>query len=260
MLPDFKILLWLLKLGAILNLFLFVQANTLWSQQPGEPHLLLAQIFFLVSAFRCVFPVRYKDQVVLHDTVFSSIFLTRALATFAELAFIYLLSEVLRRLNSMAVGWVTVLSWYMVFQVVLSQVFVWWAIASQRLVLYVYEEVGWAGMLLANTLASAFLYWTLDPEGGPQLLLLFNLLFGAIYLPWQAVHLYSLMRDAGGQGMSRSVAGGTPLGVGLWRALTLRRRTTESGAWGGLIGLTWMVAYWATLLPLWVDQIVWLLP
>ena len=27
-------------------------------------------------------------------------------------------------------------------------------------------------------------------------------------------------------------------------------------SWGGVVGLTWMIAYWATLLPMWMHVIV----
>ena len=81
MFQDFTIFLWLLKLGALVNLYFL--ANTV--VPPGnavDPHLLVpAQILFAVSAFRCLFPNQYKGNVVFHDTPLSSIFLTRLLAT-----------------------------------------------------------------------------------------------------------------------------------------------------------------------------------
>ena len=115
---DLTHFLWLLKLGAGLNLYLL--ARTGWVE--ADPRVLVpAQIFFAVSAFRCLFPVHYKGNVVLHDTPLSSIFLTRLLATFSEIAYIYLFSHVLRMLNVDRVGWVDALSWLMVAQVVISQ-------------------------------------------------------------------------------------------------------------------------------------------
>ena len=52
--------------------------------------LIPAQILFFVSAYRCLFPVGYVKNIVLHDTIFSSIFLTRLLATFVEITYIYM--------------------------------------------------------------------------------------------------------------------------------------------------------------------------
>ena len=46
------------------------------------------------------------------------------------------------------------------------------------------------------------------------------------------------------------------LGEGLRRALRERHRTTDATAWGGVVGLLWMAGYFATLLPLWANQIV----
>src|SRR5262245_47970945 len=122
---DFKIFLWLLNLGALVNLF-FLAKTLVPPASSTDPHLLVpAQILFAVSGFRCLFPNQYKGNVVFHDTPLSSIFLTRLLATFAEIGFIYLLSHVLRRLNVDRVGWVDALSWLMVAQVVISQFCVW---------------------------------------------------------------------------------------------------------------------------------------
>jgi hypothetical protein len=40
------------------------------------------------------------------------------------------------------------------------------------------------------------------------------------------------------------------------RALQTRQPSTLSGDWGGAIGLTWMTAYWASLIPLWIYHVV----
>ena len=39
-------------------------------------------------------------------------------------------------------------------------------------------------------------------------------------------------------------------------ALHKRKPSTLSGDWGGAIGLTWMTAYWASLIPLWIYHVV----
>ena len=44
--------------------------------------------------------------------------------------------------------------------------------------------------------------------------------------------------------------------IELRRALHERNATTEPSGWGGPVGLTWMAAYWATLIPLWVFVVV----
>src|SRR5262245_34335561 len=129
---DYGPFLWLLKLGAVANLYFLVKTTAL-AGAAGLQVVLPAQILFLVSAYRCLFPVRYEENVVLHDSPLSSIFATRLLATFSEVAYIFLLSHVLRLLNVGHVAWVSWLSWFMVLQVVVSQVFVWMAILSGRL-------------------------------------------------------------------------------------------------------------------------------
>jgi hypothetical protein len=252
---DFKILLWLLKLGALINLYLL--ANTLrLPSGSADAHIVVpAQILFAVSAYRCLFPNRYKDNVVLHDTPLSSTLVTRLLATLVELAWIYQFSYVIRLLNVGDVGWVDALSWLMVAQVVVSQGFVWCAILTGRLALYFYEELGWALIFGINTVASAFLYWTVESFGGREILLQLNLLFGLVYLPWQFIHLRSLRADAK-TGDEREVLTWKRVASRLRRSFHEKKQSTDAASWGGLVGLTWMTAYWASLVPLWVHQVV----
>jgi hypothetical protein len=255
---DFTPFLWLLKLGALVNLAFLASTFALG---PGEadPHIVLpAQILFAVSGYRCLFPNRYGGNIVFHASPLSSTLVTRVLATFVEVAWIYQFSHVLRLLDLEHVGWVTLLSWFMVFQVVVSQGFVWGAILTGRPSLYFFEEVGWGLIFVANTIASAYLYATTEVHGGRELLLQLNLLFGIVYLPWQLIHLRALGADARKNEASapnppvtRSLLAGQ-----LRRSFHERNRATDAASWGGLVGLTWMTAYWATLIPMWVHQVV----
>lgn len=247
---DFKHLLWFLKLGALLNLYLI---GSLWVLPKVHPQVLIPGLILLgVSAFRCLFPNRYLDNVVFHDTPLSSIFLTRVLATFSEVAYIYQFAYLIRILNFEHIPWVDGLSWLMVVQVLISQGFVWAAILLKRLDLYFYEEVGWFIIFAANSAASAFLYATTSPSATGAGLLQLNLLFGAGYLPWQILHLRSLRGEAHSE---TGAQGSTTWREGLAHALRQRRPRTDAKSWGGGIGLTWMVAYWASLIPLWVHYI-----
>ena len=186
---DYTIVLWLLKLGGLTNLYFLVSTFALASVDANAYINVPAKILFSVSAYRCLFPVRYEHSVVFHDSIFSSVFVTRLLATFSEIAYIFLFSQVLRQLNVEQVEWVTVLSWLMVAQVVISQIFVWAAVLTGRLMLYFYEELGWALIFAMNTVASVCLYRSADAFVDGQILLGLNLVFGAVYLPWQFFHL-----------------------------------------------------------------------
>jgi len=258
MLKDFSIFLWGLKLGALVNLAFLAHALGPSSAGLAPQVLVPAVILFGVSAFRCVFPLRYEDHVVFHDTPLSSVFLTRLLATFSEVAYIYLLSHVIRLLNVDRVGWIDALSWLMVLQVIVSQGFVWRAILTEQLAFYFYEELGWFVIIAANTIASAYLHATVDPQEGHRLLLQVNLAFGALYLPWQCFHLRALLLDAraGGEAAKPRAVRGQELAAGLRSSIEVRNRRTDGESWGGLVGLTWMVGYWATLIPGWVHLIV----
>ena len=259
MFRDYTIVLWLLKLGSLINLYFLVNTRPLASGDADAYIVLPAQILFAVSAYRCLFPVRYEHNVVFHDSIFSSIFVTRLFATFSEIAYIFLFSHVLRLLNIDHVEWVIALSWLMVAQVVVSQSFVWAAILTEQFELYYYEELGWALIFAANTIASAYLYLTVGGLGGREVLLRLNLLFGIVYLPWQVIHLTTLRANArrnSGRTGAGSASISMRLATGLKRAVWVRTRRTDADSWGGLIGLTWMTAYWATLIPIWVYYIV----
>ena len=245
---DYTVPLWLLKLGAPLNVYFLL--NT---PDTGDPLIVApARILFAVSAFRCLFPVRYEHNVVFHDSIFSSIFLTRLLATFAEIAYVFMFSHVLRVLGTKHVPLVTALSWLMVAQVAVSQILVWAAILTGGLALYFYEELGWAFIFAANTIASAYLYFRVGVPVSHPVLLQLNLLFGAVYLPWQLLHLRMLRANARHDSVDRAVGG-------LLRALRVRNRRTDAESWGGPVGLSWMIGYWATIIPAWVYAIVLLL-
>ena len=259
MLRDYTIVLWLLKLGGLINLYFLVNTGLLASCDAEAYIVLPAQILFAVSAYRCLFPVRYEHNVVFHDSMLSSIFVTRLSATFSEIAYIFLLSHILRLLNIDHVEWVIALSCLMVALVVISQGFVWAGILTEQHELYFYEELGWALIFLANTIASAYLYLTAGALGGREVLLRLNLLFGIVYLPWQVIHLTTLRASAGvnsGQTGAGSSSISMRLTTGLKRAMREKTRRTDADSWGGLVGLTWMIGYWATLIPIWMYYIV----
>jgi hypothetical protein len=250
---DFTVQLWLLKLGSVINLCLLANTFALPSSVADAHIVVPARIFFVVSAYRCLFPVRYEHEVVFHDSPFSSIFLTRLFATFSEVTYVYQFSYVLRRLNVNHVGWVDALTWVMVLQVLVSQALVWGAILTERFALYFYEELGWANIFGINTVLSGYLCATALGLGGARVLLYLSLLFGALYLPWQFFHLKALRAQA--RRSDASPASRT-LAQGLARSLRARNPRRDAASWGGLIGLTWMMGYWATLLPLWVNEVV----
>lgn len=259
MVKDFTIFLWCLKLGALLNLCFLIDTLGIDPSRVDPQIVIPAQIFFVVSIYRCLFPVGYKDNVVFHQSPLSSIFITRVLATFSEVAYIYQFSHVIRLLNVQQVGWIDALSWLMVVEVSVSQGFVWGAILTGKVRLFYYEEVGWAVIFVANTIASAYLYATVDTLGSEMIFLDLNLLFGLVYLPWQFIHLRVLSADAEKRkDRAESTASVTWETVtdGLKRSIYVKNQTVSAEAWGGFVGITWMVSYWATLIPMWLYSIV----
>jgi len=249
---DFTAFLWLLKLGGLANLYFLLRTASALMQGADAWLAGPALIFFAVSAYRCLFPVRYETSAVFHDSVFSSIFATRLFATASEIVYIYAFSRVLRLLNAGDVAWVSALSWSMVVFATTSQVCVWTAVLTGQFRYYFYEELGWLLIFIANTIASAYLYATTDVHGSHELLLRLSLVFGVAYLPWQYLHLHVLQAHerAGATPFARGVA------HGLRRAIEFKNRRTDAESWGGIVGLIWMVGYWATLIPFWLFYIV----
>ena len=253
----YRYFLYLLKLGTLLNLYFLFKTLT-----PPllfmDLHILIpAQIFFTVSAFRCFFPVSYVTGAVLHDSPFSSILLTRFIATFSEVAYIYLFSHLIRLFNAGQVPPVDVLSWLMVVQVVISQFFVWFAILTKRQKLYFYEELGWGVIFIIHTAVSAILYGTSDILASRKLLLELNLLFGSLYLPWQFFHLKALRLRAKGQKINiYADISWSLLKKGLYQSIKVKNPTTQPEAWGGILGMTWMIGYFAALIPVWIFLIL----
>jgi hypothetical protein len=246
---DYTAVLWLLKLGALPNLYFLVRAAT----ASVDLYVVLpAQVFFAASLYRCLFPVRYEHYVVFHDSVLSSVFATRVVATFAEVAFIFLLACVLWRVNVKESAWINHLGWLMVLQVVVCQVCVWVAISTEQFELYFYEELGWLVMFVANTMASAHLYLTSDALGSWAALLEWNLLFGLVYLPFQLTNLVAVRTQAIKQRRTGVSWTWVRFATGLRRSIRTKNRRTDADAWGGIVGLIWMTGYWATVLPAWV--------
>ena len=73
------------------------------------------------------------------------------------------------------------------------------------------------------------------------------------------VHLRALLLKAKDQGVNENIYGyitGKMLIIGLKKSIKIKILTTKSEAWGGVIGMMWMAAYWAILIPVWIYLIV----
>ncbi|MDP6936029.1 MAG: hypothetical protein QGF36_01220 [Candidatus Marinimicrobia bacterium] len=253
---EIRNLLWLLKLGALINVIYFFNSLEIVS----IPQLKIpAQIFFVISAFRCLFPVSYPRNIVFHDSILSSVFLTRLLATFSEIAMIYQLSVLMRLLNTEGLVMINTLSWIIVIQVCVSQVFVWAAIIFKHRILYFYEEIGWFIIYSINTGVSLFILLNTTGSTGGDLLLYLNIIFGAGYLPWQFFHLKFLLKDGYNQrneNLPQPIISWSEFLNGIQNSITVMHPSTHSGDWGGIIGITWMFGYWAIIMPGWIYLIM----
>ncbi|HVT33972.1 MAG TPA: hypothetical protein VHE37_00200 [Nevskiaceae bacterium] len=252
---DYTVPLWLMKLGALLNFYFMLTTPSIFLAGVDPWLVGSAQFVFAASAYRCLFPVHYEHDVVFHDSAFSSIFVTRTLATIKEIAFIYLMSLVLRELNTAHIAWIDALSWLMVVLVMVAECFVWGAVLLYRFRYYVYEESTWLFIAIANTIASIVLWQQgTEPMSGRGLLLGFNFAFAVSYLPFQLLNLRFLWLNADRN--PPPAAGGRPLSArlaeGMWRSIRTKNRRTDPESWGGWLGLLWMIGYFATFVPAWM--------
>jgi len=249
----YKYLLWILKIGTLINIYFLLQTIISPISNVDSFLLIPAQILFLVSAYRCMFPVNYSSHAVLHDNAFSSVFITRFLVTFVEISYIFMFSHVIRIINNHEILIVDIFSWLMVIQVSISQIFVWCAILTKNENLYFYEEIGWFNIFLLNFVCSVIILLSFIDFNNLEILLYLNLLFGIGYLPWQIFHLKSiktrinkLKNDSSGNYVRTTLLGGFKS--------SLKRRVVSHDPedWGGIIGFTWMLNYFVTLIPVWV--------
>ena len=72
-----------------------------------------------------------------------------------------------------------------------------------------------------------------------------SLVFGAGYLPFQLIHLRGRRAAATKSGSAQS----RRLAEGVKQSILVKSRRTDAAAWGGWVGVLWMIGYWATLIP-----------
>ncbi len=109
------------------------------------------------------------------------------------------------------------------------------------------------------TAASAILYGTSGRLGSWELLLELNLLFGALYLPWQFFHLKALRLRAKSQKINEDLHAGISwslLKKGLYQSIQVKKLTTRPRTWGGVMGMAWMIGYFAAVIPVWIYVIL----
>ena len=254
----YKSLLLFLRVGVFSNLILFFLTLN-YVNNDVDPFIMIpTQILLVVSAYRCLFPVNYASKAVILDSIFSSVFITRFVVTVVEIVYIYAFSQVIRIINADQFLIVDIFSWIMVAQVIVSQFFCWGAILIKYERLYFYEELGWFIIFLCNAIASAILF-SLDLTSGHYTLLILNLIFGALYLPWQVFHLKSITnrinRDDNIKQQVFDLNSNKVLGE-LQKSFQERKLSFDQSDWGGVVGMMWMYGYWILIIPVWMFFII----
>jgi hypothetical protein len=184
-LPQFMLV------GGFTNAWCFYVTLGLHEHVPSQI-MIPAQVFILVCGYRCIFPNRYNECVVLHDHWLSSIWFTRFLATFSETFWLFQLSVVARDLNALRpdgpLAWIDASAWLMVFLVCFAQCCVWSSFIFETDILMWYEEFNWAFMFILNSAINLFFFFSGDMQSSndPRWTTVYlSLLFGVIYLPFQ---------------------------------------------------------------------------
>ena len=199
----------------------------------------------------------------MHDTFLSSTWLTRVLATFSEVFWLYQLAYINWDLNALRVGgplfWIDTASALMVFLCCFAQCCVWSSFIFETDILMWYEEFNWALMFVLNTTVNLTFFFAGDVYGSdPRWSCVWiSLIFGAIFLPWQiGGHLpYIVAVERRERHKHEKVDFSfKQIKKGCWRSLTFRKPSTSSQDWGEAIGAFWMFGYWI-LEPIWVTFI-----
>ena len=236
----------LLLLGAVPNLFLLSHLSTLEPQAGREHVVTAAQVYVAVNCFRCCFPNRYSGYVVLHDSPLSSIFLTRTLATFSEMAHLCTLGVVALDMNAGRQAWIDTSAWAMPLICAAAQCLVWSSLLLQTESLMWWEEALWAAMFVVNTAVNV----AFSAAGQESTLITLSLVFGALYLPWQCgLHLPSI--SSRGDPPLMGAVSWERVKKGAVKAAFKMNPSRDSGVWGGVVGAVWMSAYWI-LMPWWM--------
>ena len=247
-----------LRIGVISNLFLLWASLTIANISNDLFLVVPAIILISVSAFRCLFPVNYASKSVIIDSVLSSVFVTRFLVTIVEVTYIYMFSYVLRIINSDQYMFVDLISWLMVIQVIISQFFCWGAILLKYERFYFYEEFGWFVIFFINTILSIVML-SLDLSNAHHSLIIINIVFGALYLPWQVLHLKSITKRINiilKSKLKNSKWIYQKLKWNLKSSINDRKVSFESNDWGGVVGMMWMYGYWILFIPVWMFYII----
>ena len=247
-----------LRVGVISNLFLLWASLTFVNISNDLFLVVPALILISVSAFRCLFPVNYASKSVIIDSILSSVFVTRFLVTVVEVTYIYMFSYVLRIINSDQYVFVDLISWIMVIQVVISQFFCWGAILLKYERFYFYEEFGWFVIFFINTILSIIML-SLDVSSAHHSLIIINIVFGTLYLPWQVLHLRSIIQRINSNPEIKSQEfkfNITNIKLELKKSIYDRKLSYESNDWGGTVGMMWMYGYWILFIPVWMFYII----
>ena len=92
-------------------------------------HNIFAGIYTFVCAFRSFFPRVDAERIVLFDNYWSSIFIGRTLATFAEISFAIVVSQY---------------NYIIITNIILAQMFCWTSVITQNPFFHIIEESLWA--------------------------------------------------------------------------------------------------------------------
>lgn len=215
-------------------------------------------MFILVAAFRCTFPNRYNNNIVLHDTWFSCTWLTRFMATFSETFWLYQLSLLARDLNAIRSNgplvWIDIAAWIMVVLCCVAQCCVWSSFIFETDILMWYEEFNWAIMFVLNTMINLAFFFTGDVFGGdPRWNCVWvSLVFGAIFLPFQiGGHLPYIVSEERKLKYKPLDLTWRQVKKGCSKSLFYWKVSTSAHEWGDSVGAVWMFGYWV-LEPVWL--------
>ncbi|MEI7973098.1 MAG: hypothetical protein WCH11_01890 [Bdellovibrio sp.] len=152
----------------------------------------LSGIYVSVCAFRSLLPRADVQRICLFDTWFSSVFIGRTLATFAELAFVAQWSIVFSFLSrEMSLGFVGGISRGILWIIALAELCSWYAVITTHYLGNVIEESLWAFTYFLIFIALVQVFFRL--RGALRLAVFFAILGVGLYVSfmiWVDVPMY----------------------------------------------------------------------
>ena len=100
---------------------------------------------------------------------------------------------------------------------------------------------------------------SLDVSNAHHSLIIINIVFGILYLPWQVLHLKSITQRINSNSEIKAQEfkiNSSKVMHEFKNSISDRKVSFDSKDWGGTVGMMWMYGYWILFIPTWMFYII----